>query len=323
MAQSDTNIHSPASQGALPELALDQWQETLTTLHLWTQIVGKVRLALSPMMNHWWQTPLYVSARGLTTSPMPAHSENLQIDFDFIAHQLQIQSSSGEIRVIPLAGHSVASLYRDLMAGLHSLGEDVKIWTVPVEIETQIPFEQDEQHATYDPEAAHRFWRVLMQVDRVMKVFRGRFCGKASPVHFFWGSFDLTTTRFCGRGAPPNTHAFHVAPYVMEEAYVDECSSCGFWPGQGLGEPAFYAYHYPEPGGFTNAPVQPAEAYYHPTFREFMLPYEAIRRRSDWESALLSFFQSTYEAGANLAHWDRQTLEQSFLIKPVNLDSGK
>jgi hypothetical protein len=315
--QKDSNPLAAQESAALPSLPLEPWQDTLTTLHLWTQIVGKIRLALAPMMNHWWQIPLYVTARGLTTSPMPYDSEILQIDFDFIEHILRVQSSSGAMRTIPLAGHSVAAFYRDLMAALHSLGVDAKIWTVPVEVEEQIPFEQDEKHAAYDPEDAHRFWRVLLQVERVMQVFRGRFTGKASPVHLFWGGFDLAATRFSGRGAPPNENAFHVAKYVMQEAYVDECSSCGFWPGEGLGEPAFYAYTYPEPPGYPAYPIKPAEAYYHPTLKEFILPYEQVRTAPKWEEVVLSFFQTTYEAGANLAKWDRDTLERSYLIKPV------
>ncbi len=312
------NSSGPISQPmkALPSLPLDAWQDSLMTLHMWTQIVGKIRLSLAPMENHWWQIPLYVTARGLTTSAMPSGGENLQIDFDFIAHALQIQSSSGEMRTIPLPGHSVATFYQEVLAALDALHIKVNLWPVPVEVEEQIPFDQDEKHAAYDPEAVHNFWRVLFQVDRVMKIFRGRFCGKASPVHFFWGSFDLAATRFSGRSAPLNQNAFHVAKYVMEEAYADECSSCGFWPGEGLGEPAFYAYQYPEPQGYAAHPVQPAGAYYHPTLKEFILPYEAVRAAPNWEELVLSFFQSTYAAGANLAGWDRETLEQSFLIKP-------
>ncbi len=318
MATQDS--HAPVSRlvKPLPDLPLEGWQDTCTTLHLWTQIVGKIRLALSPMMNHWWQVPLYLTASGLTTSPMFAGREILQIDFDFVKHILRVQSGSGETRTFSLAGHSVASFYRDVLSSLHELGADVKIWPVPVEVEEQIPFEQDEKHASYDPDAARRFWEVLVQVDRVMKTFRSRFCGKASPVHFFWGSFDLAATRFSGRAAPPNEKAFHVAPSVTQEAYCAECSSCGFWPGEGLGEAAFYAYHYPEPPGYAQKAIQPTAAYYHPTLREFVLPYQAVRQLPDWEAVLQSFFQSSYEAGANLANWDRNSLEQSFLIKPVS-----
>ena len=301
---------------SLPALPLEAWQETYTTLHMWTQIVGKIRLALAPMTNHWWQATLYTTARGLTTSTMPYGAQILQIDFDFIDHTARVMSSSGDERAVSLVGHSVASFYKDLMAALESVGADVSIWTVPVEVEEQIPFEQDDKNSAYDPEYAQRFWQVLLQVDRVMKIFRARFCGKASPVHFFWGSFDLAATRFSGRRAPLNDNAFHVAPYVMEEAYADECSSCGFWPGAGLGEAAFYAYQYPEPPGYADYPIRPEGAYYHPTMKEFVLPYEAVRAAPNWEETLLSFFQSTYEAGANLAKWDRSSLESSFLIKP-------
>ena len=212
----------------------------------------------------------------------------------------------------------MATFYQDLMDALHALGADTQIWTVPVEVEERIPFEQDTKHASYDPEYAQRFWQVLLQVDRVMKVFRGRFSGKASPVHFFWGGFDIATTRFSGRDAPLIQHAYHVAKYVMQESEISEGSSCGFWAGVGLGEPAFYAYHYPEPPGYQAQPVKPGEAYYHPTLGEFILPYEAVRTRSNWEEIVLSFFQTTYEAGANLASWDRERLERSFLTKPVS-----
>lgn len=320
MAPQDPDTFASRSAEPLPGLPLAAWQDTCTTLHLWTQIVGKIRLALAPRMNHWWQATLYVTARGLTTSPMPYGREIIQIDFDFMEHVLRIQSSSGETHAVQLLGHTVAAFYNELMAALHSMGGDMQIWTIPVEVEEQIPFEQDEKHAAYNPEDAHRFWRALLQVDRVMKVFRGQFCGKASPVHFFWGSFDLATTRFSGRSAPPMQNAYHVAKYVMQEAYAAECSSCGFWPGAGLGEPAFYVYQYPEPSGYPSYPVSPAGAYYHPTLREFILPYEAVRTNPDWEAALLSFFQSTYEAGAKLAGWNRDALERSFLISPNSLE---
>ncbi len=301
---------------ALPSLPLDRWLDTETTLHLWTQIVGKVRLAFEPMVNHWWQIPLYVSTRGLTTSPIPNGSEVFQIDFDFVDQSLRIESSSGETRAFPLEGQSVATFYHDLMGTLQSLGIDVKIWTTPVEVEEQIPFEKDTRHHRYDPKYAHQFWQVLLQVNRVLKVFRGRFTGKASPVHFFWGSFDLAATRFSGRRAPLQESAFHVAKYVMEEAYIDECSSAGFWPGEGLGEAAFYAYQYPEPEGYSSAPAGPADAYYNTDMKEFILPYEAVRSSQHWEEAVLTFFQSTYAAGADLAGWDREALENSFLIHP-------
>jgi hypothetical protein len=299
-----------------PSLSLDAWQATNTSLHMYMQIVGKIQLALSPMMNHWWHATLKLSSRGMTTSSMPYGHEAIQIDFDFIDHLLYIQSSSGETRIIPLAARPVADFYHDVMEALHSINVEIKIWTVPVEVEERIPFEQDYTHTAYDPEYVHRFWRVLLQVDRVMKVFRGRFCGKASPVHFFWGSFDLAASRFSGRKAPIMENAFNVAKYVMREAYSYEVSSIGFWPGGGLGEAAFYAYIYPEPPGYSKSAIQPAQAYYHPQLKEFVLPYEAVRTSGAWDKDLLDFFQTTYEAGANLAKWERSTLETSFLISP-------
>ena len=304
------------SQDILPSLPLEAWENTRASLHMWTHIVGKVRLELSPMVNHWWQTTLYLTARGLTTSPMPYGNEVIQIDFDFIDHLLHIQSSRGARKNIPLSARPVADFYSDVMQALNSMGIEVKIWTVPVEVEERIPFEEDQTHTAYDPEYAHRFWRVLLQADRVMKAFRSRFCGKASPVHFFWGSFDLAASRFSGRSAPTMEKAYHVAKYVMQEAYSDEVSNCGFWPGAGLGEPAFYSYIYPEPPGYAQYPIQPAEAYYHPDLKEFILPYEAVRTSGAWDKVLMSFFQTTYEAGANLAGWNRDVLEQSFLIPP-------
>ncbi|MDR3577833.1 MAG: DUF5996 family protein [Anaerolineaceae bacterium] len=301
----------------LPALYLAEWQDTCTTLHMLTQIVGKIRLQLSPLMNHWWQVPLYLTTRGLSTSPMYSGDLGVQIDFDFIDHLLRIETSRGDRRSLPLADRPIAAYYRDLMDTLRSLGIDVKIWTVPVEVEQRIPFEQDQTHASYDAEYARRFWQVLFQVDRVMKLFRSRFRGKSSPVHFFWGSFDLTTTRYSGRAAPLIQTTNHVARYVMQEAYSAEESSCGFWAGAGLGEPAFYAYTYPQPPGYPDFPIQPADAYFHPEISEFILPYEAVRTSPHWEDAVLSFFQTTYEAAADLAKWDRQTLERPLLVKPA------
>lgn len=300
----------------LPSLPLEAWIDTQTSLHMWAQIVGKIRLALSPMINHWWQTTLYLTARGMTTSSIPYGTEVFQIDFDFIDHLLHIQSSSGARQSLPLAARPVADFYRDVMEALHSMGVKIKIWTMPVEVEERIPFEEDQIHTAYNREYARRFWQVLLQTDRVMKIFRGRFCGKASPVHFFWGSFDLAASRFSGRRAPIMDKAYHVAKYVMQEAYADEVSSIGFWPGAGLGEPAFYAYIYPEPPGYAQYQVEPAQAFYHPDLKEFILPYETVRNSGVWDELLLSFFQTTYEAGANLANWDRAALEQSFLISP-------
>lgn len=306
----------PTHQKVFPSLPLEAWEDTYSSLHMWMQIVGKIRLALSPMVNHWWHTTLDLTARGMTTSPMPYENDMIQIDFNFIDHVLQIHKSSGSTQTIPLAARPVADFYRDFMQALRSMGVEVDIWTLPVEVEERIPFEQDRIHTAYDPEYAHRFWRVLLHADRVMNEFRGRFCGKASPVQFFWGSFDLAASRFSGHSAPIMEKAYHVARYVMQEAYVDEVSSVGFWPGAGLGEPAFYAYIYPEPPGYAQYPIRPAEAYYHPDLKEFILPYEAVRTSGAFDEVLLSFFQSTYEAGANLAAWDRTALETSFLISP-------
>ena len=305
---------------SLPALPLEQWQDTCTTLHMLTQIVGKIRLELSPLMNHWWQVPLYLTTRGLTTSPMYSGNLGVQIDFDFIDQLLRIQSSSGETRTISLTARPIAAYYRELMDALHAMGIPVKIWTVPVEVDERIPFELDQTHAAYDPLYAWRFWQVLFQVDRVMKLFRSRFRGKASPVHFFWGSFDLAATRFSGRTAPLMQRSHNVARYVMQEAYSNEECSCGFWAGTGLGEPAFYAYAYPQPAGYTEFPVQPAQAYFNSAIGEFVLPYEAVRTSPHWEELVLSFFQSTYEAAATLAKWDRQTLEPRAFVKPDTHD---
>lgn len=236
-----------------PPLAYEDWADTAATLHMWTQVVGKVRMALTPPVNHWWHVPLYVSARGLTTSPMPAGGRTLEIAFDFIAHRLEVTCSDGACEYLALEPKSVAAFYRELMAALGRLGVRPQIWTVPCEVENPIPFEADEAHAAYDPEAVQRFWRVLVQADRVMKAFRGRFIGKASPVHFFWGSFDLAVTRFSGRRAPPHPGSPVLPAAVSRQAYSHEVSSCGFWPGAPGVEAIFYAYAYPEPAGFAEA----------------------------------------------------------------------
>ncbi|MCL4301381.1 MAG: hypothetical protein KJ077_37115 [Anaerolineae bacterium] len=302
-----------------PELPLAAWQETYLTLQCWMQIVGKVHLALAPMSNHWWQVPFYLTARGLTTSPMFFGPHICQIDFDFIEHQLRIETNAGARRTIILRPRSVADFYQEVMAQLRSLGIDVAIWTVPVEVEERTPFEQDHHHAAYDPEYVQRFWRILSQVDRVLKLFRGRFLGKASPVHFFWGGFDLAATRFSGRRAPEHPGVPNVARFIMQTAYSHEVSSCGFWPGAGLGQPAFYAYAYPEPKGFKTYPVQPSAAYYSPELGEFLLPYDAVRTSPAPDETLLAFLQSTYEAAANLAHWDRAALEDQALLMSRSL----
>jgi hypothetical protein len=294
-----------------PSLPLEAWRDTYATLHMWTQVVGKIRSALCPLVNHWWNVTLYVTSRGLTTSPMPYGSGTVEIAFDFVDHRLRIETSDGASRSFKLAPRSVAEFYRETVTALAALGIEVPIWTTPVEVPNPIPFEQDHEHRAYDPEYAQRFWRVLVQADRVFKQFRGGFLGKASPVHFFWGSFDLAVTRFSGRPAPLHPGAPNVADSVTREAYLHEVSSCGFWPGGGGVDACFYAYAYPGPDGFKQYPVQPAEASYNDAFGEFLLPYEAVRTAQAPDEMLLAFLQSTYEAAANLAHWDRAALERA------------
>jgi hypothetical protein len=290
-----------------PELPLEAWQDTYATLHMWTQIVGKVRLALSPLVNHWWEVAFYVSARGLTTSPIPYGDGIFEVQFDFIEHVLLIQTSWGSEKRLPLKPQSVAAFYTEFMSALRSLGIEVKIWTMPVEEPNPVRFENDTQHASYDPEYAHRFWHILTLCDTIFKEFRSRFIGKDSPVHFFWGSFDLCVTRFSGRRAPERTGA----DPVTREAYSHEVISAGFWPGGGeVKDAAFYAYAAPAPAGFFEQKVEPAAAFYHPQIKEFLLMYDDVRRAASPRETLLSFLQSTYDAGANLAHWNRKDLER-------------
>ncbi len=297
---------------AWPSLPLDSWRDTYSTLHLWTQIVGKTRLALAPMENHWWQIAFYVTSRGLTTSPMPHGSRTFAANFDFISHELSVTASDGATGSLPLSPRPVADFYAEYLALLGSLGLAVKIWPVPVEIENSIRFPEDRAHQSYDAESATRLWRLLIQADRVLKQFRGRFLGKASPVHFFWGSFDLAATRFSGRPAPPHPGgAPNLGDWVMREAYSHECSSAGFWPGGGaIAEPVFYAYAYPEPEGFRNYPVEPAAARYSEEMSEFVLPYEAVRTAASPDEVLLGFLQTSYTAAAELGRWDRTALER-------------
>lgn len=274
---------------------------------MWTQIVGKVRLELSPLVNHWWEVPLYVNSLGLTSSPIPYGDGICEVQFDFINHKLIIQTSRGASKTMLLAPRSVADFYKEFMAALRSLGIDVKIWTMPVEVPNPIPFDQDVQHASYDAGYANRFWQILVLLDTIFKEFRSRFIGKNSPVHFFWGSFDLAVTRFSGRRAPERQGA----DPITREAYSHEVISAGFWPGGGdVKGAAFYAYAAPEPSGFAQSPVRPASALYHPQLHEFFLMYDDVRRSSSPKAALLDFLQSTYEAGANLAKWDRAELER-------------
>jgi hypothetical protein len=290
-----------------PELPLESWKDTYATLHMWTQIVGKIRLALSPRINHWWEVPLYVNSVGLTTSPIPYEGHIFEIQFDFVHHKLSIRTSRDKERAMALAPRSVADFYEEFMECLASLGIHVKIWKMPVEIPNPIAFDQDTQHASYDPEYANRLWRILVVVDETFKEFRSGFIGKNSPVHFFWGSFDLAVTRFSGRRAP----AREGADAVTREAYSHEVISAGFWPGGGdIKGPAFYAYAAPESTGFAQARVAPAKGFYHPQMHEFLLMYDDVRNASDPKAALLEFLQSTYEAGARLGNWNREELEK-------------
>jgi hypothetical protein len=299
---------APNDQGPWPSLPLAEWQETHDTLHMWMQIVGKTRLALAPKQNHWWHVPLYVTSRGLTTSPMPYGSRAFEVEFDFIDHRLVVKTSEGATREVALRAQSVADFYREYMGLLAGLGIDVKLWPVPVEIENPIPFLEDRLHASYDAAHAHRFFRMLLQADRITKRFQGRFLGKTSPVHVFWGAFDLACTRFNGRRTPDHKDTEW---WVLREANSHEEISFGFWPGSAtVAEPAFYAYTRPEPPGLASATIRPAAAYYSPDLADFILPYEAVRSASSPDEAVLEFYQSAYEAGANLARWDRAALDR-------------
>ena len=295
-----------------PPLPLGEWRESCATLHLYSQIVGKTRLALAPMENHWWQVAFYLDARGLTTSPMPFGDRTVQVDFDFIDHRLIARCSDGSSSSMALRPISVSQFYQEYRALLDAVGVEVEMWPVPVELADAIPFAEDREHSSYDADAVNRFWRVLVQSNRVMREFRGRFLGKASPVHFFWGSFDLAATRFSGRRAPPHPGGVpNLGDWVVREGYSHELSSAGFWPGGGVvDEPAFYAYAYPEPAGFAEAAVAPEGAYYNRELREFILPYEVVRTAPSPDETLLQFLQSTYDATADLGHWDRAALER-------------
>jgi hypothetical protein len=298
-----------------PELPLSEWKDTLATLHMWTQIVGKIRLKLSPFQNQWWNVPLYVTSRGLTTSSIPYNDRLFQINFDFINHILTIETTDGSTKTIALRPRSVAEFYQEMMAALESLKMPVTIWTTPVEVPDRTPFEEDQKHASYNSEYAQRYWRILVQASRVLTKFRSRFIGKVSPVHFFWGAFDMAVTRFSGRPAPLHPGVPNCGLFVMQEAYSHEVSSCGFWPGGGLvEEPAFYAYAYPEPQGFKDYPIQPSDAFYHKGISEFLLPYEVVRTSNSHDEVLLDFLQSTYEAAATCANWDRLALERQEII---------
>ena len=300
-------IKDVATRDLWPALPLEEWRDTYATLHMWTQMVGKTCLALAPPQNHWWQVTLHVTARGLATGPMPYGARTFDAEFDFVEHELVLRTGEGAVQKIPLRPRSVAKFYRAYRAALETLGVHVRLWPVPVEVEGPIRFPDDEEHAAYDPEYANRFWRILVQADDVFRQFRGSFLGKCSPVHFFWGSFDLAVTRFSGRRAPERPGADR----VTREAYSHEVISAGFWPGSGaVQEAAFYAYAAPEPAGLRDLVPQPSAVYYHPPMGIFILPYAAVRTAGSPVDALLAFVQSTYDAAADLAKWDRDALER-------------
>ncbi|MGA7558848.1 MAG: DUF5996 family protein [Terriglobales bacterium] len=302
-----------------PALPLESWKDSYATLHMWSQIVGKVRLALTPLVNHWWNVPLYVNSRGLTTSLIPYRNAAFEIWFDFIDHQLVLQMSDGSHKTLALAPRSVADFYQEFMGMLRSSGIEVSIWRMPVEIPDPIAFDEDRVHGSYDPEAVQRFWRILLSVQCVFDQFRSRFIGKCSPVHFFWGSFDLAVTRFSGRRAPERPSADR----ITQEAYSHEVSSVGFWPGSGsITDPAFYSYAAPEPEAFRDAPVRPETARYDTQLSEFILMYDAVRNTASPAATLLDFCQSTYEAGAISGKWDRDALERQPARTILNKSAG-
>jgi hypothetical protein len=296
-----------SDRAPLPSLPFDSWKDTLATLHMWTQVVGKVRLKLCPLVNHFWNVTFYLTARGMTTSAMPYERGTVEVRFDFIDHKLSIETSEGRMVAFPLKPQTVAEFYKEFMAALADLGVRLKIWTMPCEIPDPIPFEKDHSHAAYDADAVYKFWRTTVWVDQILKEFRGGFLGKASPVHFFWGSFDLAVTRFSGRTAPERPGA----DPITREAYSHEASSAGFWPGGGdIKGPAFYSYAAPEPPGFAERKIRPAAAFYHPQLKEFLLMYDDVRTAASPETALMEFLQSTYDAAADTGNWDRKALER-------------
>jgi Family of unknown function (DUF5996) len=301
-----------ADHSLWPDLPLPAWIDTCETVYRWTQIVGKTALALTPLVNHWWNVVLFVTPRGLATAPLYDRGRSFDIEFDFLEHRLVLRSSDGGFETIALRPLSVAEFYAEYMLRLKKLDVSVHIWTMPSEIENATPFEQDRQHAEYDPLYVERFWRALLQADRILRIFRSRFLGKCSPVHFFWGSFDLAVTRFSGRTAPPpKSKTPNVAPRVMTEAYSHEVSSCGFWPGNGgYGRAAFYVYAYPEPRGYGGVRLSTPSAFYDEGLGQFILPYDAVREAPDPDPLLLGFLQETYAAAADLGGWDRETLER-------------
>jgi len=291
-----------------PSLPWEEWKDTAATLHMWMQIVGKTRLALTPLENHWWNVPLYVTPRGLSTSTIPYHDALFDVEFDFVDHLLHVRVSSGNSKSIVLRPQSVAAFYEEYLDLLGSFGINVKINPKPVEIADPIPFPEDQEHAFYDKDSVYRFWRILQRCDTLFKRFRARFIGKSSPVHFFWGSFDLAVTRFSGRPAPPRPGA----DAITREAYSHEVISTGFWPGNGgFGAPAFYCYAAPQPVGFEKEEIRPPQAFYSTELQEFILKYDDVRRANSPDGAVLEFLQSSYEAGAKLADWNRAALERS------------
>lgn len=298
---------SPINSALLPALPFDSWKDTLATVHMLTQVVGKVRLKLCPLVNHYWNVAFYLTARGMTTSAMPYPRGTVEVRFDFIAHQLLIETSEGRMIALALKPQSVAEFYKEFMASLADLGVTVKIWTLPCEIPNPTPFEKDHLHASYDPDAVHKFWRIMVWVDQILKEFRAGFLGKVSPVHFFWGSFDLAVTRFSGRTAPERPGA----DPITRESYSHEVSSAGFWPGGGeFKGPAFYSYAAPEPSGFAERKIRPSAAFYHPQLKEFLLMYDDVRTATSPKTALMEFLQSTYDAAADMGKWDRKALER-------------
>lgn len=305
---------------AWPALPLEEWRDTYATLHRWLQIVGKTRLALAPMQNHWWQVTLYLSARGLSTSSMPVGDRSVDIELDFIDHHLRVRTSDDRARAMPLRSRSVADFYDEYLGILHELDVAPRIWPVPVETSDTLRFTEDRVHASYDPDAAHRCWRILASSDRVLNQFRSRFIGKCSPSHFFWGSFDLACTRFSGLPAPPHPGGVpNLADWVTRESYSHECISAGWWPGtpgSPVVEPAFYAYAYPEPAGCSTAAIRPSAAEYNATMREWVLPYESVRASSDPEGLILDFLESTYNAAATLGNWDSALERQGVEAPP-------
>jgi hypothetical protein len=307
-----SSFTTQSDRSSWPAIRYEEWKETQATLHLWTQIVGKIRLVQTPWVNHSWHVAFYVTARGLTTSLIPYGARAFEMEFDFLDHHIVIRTDEGAVDRIKLSPRTVADLYEEVFARLRALGLDIKIHTMPNEIPNGTPFERDRVHAAYEAEHATRFWHALVQADRVLKAFRSRFIGKCSPVHFFWGSFDLAVTRFSGRRAPPHPGGVpHLPDWVAREAYSHEVSSCGFWPGgEALPEPVFYAYAYPEPAGFKTAALRPASTRYNVELGEFVLPYEDVRQAPSPDATLLEFLQSSYEAAADLAGWDRLTCER-------------